>query len=326
MPCGRNDYVDHASRCCQSVSTRPLLRQALIVVIAGLVAFVVVHDWVRTRYGPTPAELAAAKRARVTEPSPVAVHAVHQYARLSAEERNELAEYLRANLIPVSTWVEQLGERTFEVICLGEDHESSTREFLAREFFAKVFVDALLLEATADDLERIEEAIASGSARVPLLEADIAAILRTARTRNAGIEVAGIEETRRQRVARRGMGRAGFRDDSIARNFRDRFQPGRRHVVLIGALHCIDRRSWLFARLRRGDAPRIAGEMLSVRILGQYQYQTVSDFVHFLDRIGFPRRQFVIVDPRYLHPYLDEWFRLLASTMRRYNAVIVFRE
>ena len=303
-----------------------MLRDALIVVVAGLVAFVVVHDWVRTRFGPTPAELAAAKRARVAEPSPVAVHAVHQYLRLTVEERNELAASLHASLIPVSAWVEQLGEKTFEVICLGEDHESSTREFLAREFFANVFIDVLLLEATVDGLERIEAAVASGDARVPLLEADIAEILAAARARNTGIEVAGIEETERQRDARQDLGRAGFRDEAIARNFWEQFRSGRRHVVLIGALHCNDERSWMFARLRREAAPRSAGEMLSVRILGQHQYQTVSDFVHFLDRIGFPRRNFVIVDPQHLHPRLDEWFRLLASTMRRYGVVIVFRE
>ena len=303
-----------------------MLRDGLIVVLAGLVVFVLLHDWVRTRFGPTPAELAAAKRARFAEPSPIAVRAVHRYTQLPAGERRKLDAYLHASLIPMSTWVEQLDERTFQVLCLGENHESSTRDFLAREFFAKIFIDVLLLEATVDSLGRIDEAVVSGDARVSLLEADIAAILRTARARNARIEVAGIEETKRQRLARQRLGRTGFRDETITRNFWDRFQPGRRHAVLFGALHCADQRNWLFERVRQGASPRMAREMLSVRIFGQHQDQPVADFVYFLDRIGFPHQHFVIVNPRDLHPHLDEWFGLLASTMRRYQTVIVFRD
>ena len=296
------------------------------MVLAGLVAFVLLHDWVRTRFGPTPAELAAAKRARYAEPSPIAVHAVHRYTRLAAEERRRLHAYLNASLIPMSTWVEQLGEKSFQVLCLGEDHESSTRDFLAREFFTEVFIDVLLLEATVDGLAGIDEAVAAGDAQVLLLEADIAAILRAARGRNARIEVAGIEETKRQRLARRLSGRSGFRDETIARNLWDRFRPGRRHAVLFGALHCADQRNWLFERVRHEASPRVAGEMFSVRVFGRHQDQAVADFVHFLDQIGFPRRHFAIVNPRDLHPLLDEWFRLLASTMRRYDTVIVFRD
>ena len=303
-----------------------MLRDSLIVVLAGLVAFVLLHDWVRTRFGPTPAELAAAKRARFAEPSPIAVHALHQYTQLSAEERRSLSAYLYASLIPMSTWVDQLDERSFQVLCLGEDHESSTRDFLAREFFPKVSIEVLFLEATVDGLADMDEAVAAGDAEVPLLEADIAAILRAARARNARIEVVGIEETERQRLARQRLGRTGFRDETIARNFWDRFRPGRRHAVLFGALHCANHRNWLFERVRREAPPRMAAEMFSVRIFGQHQDQPVADFVHFLDQIGFPRQHFVIVDPRDLHPRLDEWFWLLASIMRRYHTVIVFRD
>ena len=302
-----------------------MLRDGLIVVLAGLVAFVLIHDWVRTRFGPTPAELAAAKRARFAEPSPIAVHALQQYTRLPAEERRKLDAYLQASLIPMSAWVERLGESTFQVLCLGEDHEPSTRAFLAREFFAKVLFDVLLLEATVDGLERINEAVASGETQVPLLEADVAAILRTARARNTRIKVAGIEETKRQRLDRQRLARAGFRDETIARNFWGQFRPGKRHAVLFGALHCANQQNWLFERVRQEASPQVAKEMRSIRIFGQYQSQPVADFVYFLEQIGFPHRHFVIVNPRELHPHLDEWFWLLASTMRRYHTAVVFR-
>ena len=303
-----------------------MLRDGLIVVAAGLVALVLLHAWVHTRFGPTPDELAAAKRARHAEPSPVAIHAVRRYNQLPAGARRKLDAYLHSSLVPMSTWVEQLRGRTFQVLCMGEDHESSTRDFLAREFFAEVRIDVLLLEATVDGLARMDEAVRAGDARVPLLEVDIAAILRASRTRNPGIEVVGIEETERQRTARRGQGRAGFREDSITSNFRAAFRPGRRHVVLFGGLHCASQPNWLFDRIQRRATPPMTGEMLNVRVFGQYQSQLVADFVHFLDRIGFPHGHFVIADARDLHPLLVEWFWLLAPIMRRYRAVIVFRE
>ena len=313
-------------RCRSSTPIRFVLRDGLIVLLAGLVAFVVLHDWVRTRFGPTPEELAAEKRARYAAPSPIAVHAVHRYTRLSDEERRELTEYLRASLIPMPTWVEQLDRRTFQILCLGEDHESSSRDFLAREFFAGVPIDVLLLEETVDGLAHIDEAVAAGDAQVPLLDADIAAILRAARARNARIDVAGIEETERQRRARQRKEQANLRDESITRNFWGRFQPGRRHVILFGALHCASHPNWLFDRVRREASPRVAREMLSVRVFAQHQGQMVADFVHFLDQIGFPRRHFVIVDAQNLHPYLDDWFWLLSSSVRRYQSAIVFRD
>ena len=303
-----------------------MLRDGLIVVLAGLVAFVLLHDWVRTRFGPTPEELAAAKRARYAEPSPVAHHAVHRYTRLPVEERRELDAYLSANLIPVSAWLDRLAETKFQVLCLGEDHEASTRDFLAREFFTGVSIDVLLLETTADDLARMDEAVAAGEARVPLLDVDIAAILRATRARNPGMEIAGIEETERQRRARQRQEGSSLRDESIEANFRGWFRPGGRHVVLFGGLHCANHRNWLFDRVRRAAPPGLAEEMFSVRVFGQHQNQMVADFVHFLDKVGFPRRDFVIVNARDWHPHLVEWFWLLESAMRRYHTVIVFRD
>lgn len=303
-----------------------MLRDSIIVILAGMVAFVLLHDWVRTRFGPTPAELEAARRAQFAEPSPAALRAVDQFKQLPARERRDLEVYLEANLIPMATWTGQLGERTFQVLCLGEDHEPSTRDFLAREFFSSVSIDVLLLETTVDGLRRIDAAVAAGDARVALLEADIAAILRAARARNARIRVIGIEETKRQRLARQRLGQASFRDDTLARNFLGHFQHGQRHAVLFGALHCANQREWLFEQVRRGLSPRVAEDMLSVRILGDHQDQSVADFVYFLDQIGFPRRPFVIVRSRALHPTLVKWFWLFASTMQRYHTVIVFRD
>ena len=304
----------------------------LIVLLAGLVAFVLLHDWVRTRFGPTPEELAAGRSegpvARYAEPSPVAHHAVHRYTRLPVEERRELEAYLSANLIPMSAWVDRLAERTFQVLCLGEDHEASTRDFLAREFFTGVSIDVLLLETTADELARMDEAVADGEARGCRCWKSISP--RSCGQPAPGIpgrRVAGIEETERQRRVRQRQERpACVTSRSMRTNFWGRFRPGGRHVVLFGGLHCASHRNWLFDRVRRAAPPGLAEEMFSVRVYGQHQNQMVSDFVHFLDKVGFPHRDFVIVNARDLHPHLAEWFWLLESAMRRYHTVVVFRD
>ena len=154
----------------------------------------------------------------------------------------------------------------------------------------------------------------------------MATSLRATRARNPRVEVAGIEETERQRRVRQRQERSSLRDESIETNFWDRFRPGGRHVVLFGGLHCASHRNWLFDRVRRASPPGLAEEMFSVRVFGQHQNQMVADFVHFLDKVGFPHRDFVIVNARDLHPHLAEWFWLFESAMRHYHTVVVFRD
>ena len=103
----------------------------------------------------------------------------------------------------------------------------------------------------------------------PLLDADIMNILRTVKDRNPDIKIYGIEETDKQ--TRQQQGHSNSRDESIAKNFWDTFDPGLRHIILFGALHCANESNWLFHNLFSQASPTLKEEMLNVQILGEHQ-------------------------------------------------------
>ncbi|NIO39821.1 MAG: hypothetical protein GTO41_06295, partial [Burkholderiales bacterium] len=53
-----------------------------------------------------------------------------------------------------------------------------TRAFLARHFFPRYPLDALMLEIRHEDLAILVKLVDSGSSRLSLLEADVAEIIR----------------------------------------------------------------------------------------------------------------------------------------------------
>ena len=67
-------------------------------------------------------------------------------------------------------------------------------------------MDVLALETTTRGLEGIRATVASGGRLVRLLDADLSALLGAALARNPGLRLAGIEETRRQRINRHQVG------------------------------------------------------------------------------------------------------------------------
>jgi len=281
-----------------------VLKNSVVVVLVGLLSFVAIHGWVQSVFGPTPAELDAARRAHFSQPSPNAVRAVHLFRNLSAQERQGIRNYLEESFVPLNEWLAELDLSVFQVLCLGEDHRPATREFLADQFFSAVHVDVLMLEATTDELRVINEALIEGKADVPLLEADIAAVINSARTRNRDVVVAAIEEISQQREERQRGQNIGFRDDTITRNFWRNFRAGQRHAVLFGALHCADRPAWMFEQILRTASREVASQTRGIRIVGAYQDRTIADLLYFLDEIGFSRRNFVIARPQAIHPKL----------------------
>ena len=209
-------------------------------------------------------------------------------------------------------------------MCIGELHEESTRNFLAEEFFANYSADALLLETTPKNLNRLIKRMNAGRDYFPLLGADIMKILRTVKDMNPAIKIWGIEETDEQQKGYHGP--SNSRDQSIARNFWDRFQPGRLHIILFGALHCTNEPNWLFKNLCSQASLPLKERMLNVRVLGEHQNGPLEAFVYFLDEIGIEKKHFVIPNTNSLHPRIYELFQLLnRQTLEKYRSLIVFR-
>lgn len=292
-----------------------------------IVAIVVSFDWAWNEFLISDEDRRLLSKVAPPKYLSVGVQALEQYSALSQSEQLSVRNSLESTLISTKQWLTHLQQSNHSVICLGEDHEDTTREFLANEFFANIEVHTLFLEATTGEMERVSREIEQDQPHVSLLDADIAKIIRAAKALNPKLVLAGIEETKEQERHREREGDRTFRDDSILTNFWRTFTPGERHVVLFGALHCTDKPDWLFERVRLHAPPPIAQNMLNVRVIGEHQDGLLAAFVFFIDEIGVEREDFVIPNTSQLHPLVLKWFAiLLPATLERFQTLVIFRE
>ena len=286
---------------------------AASVVIVVALAFLVAR-WIEENYVPRPVAELPSGPFHNAGYRQTAENALRRLSRLSATEQAVLRKNLEGNIIGVSSWLDSLRKSKIRMLCLGEDHEDSTRRFLARAIFSELRIDGLMLEVTTHQLGRIDQELRWGRGRVALLGANIANVIRAARRRSPDMELIGIEETKSQRIARQKHGSRGTRDESIQNNFWRHFRYGRRHVILFGALHCMDRDEWLYSRTRRLAPTRVVDEMVNVRVLERHQEGAIEALAYFLGKIGIDRDDFVVVDSQAVHPLIFEWFE---STTRK---------
>jgi hypothetical protein len=299
------------------------LARVILATLGGyliILLFLSIYDWIVEEYPRRPTKPASSERIQHPFYHQKATKALQQFSRRPESEQAAIKNNLKSNLISMEQWLAQLGRSDYQIICLGELHEESTRNFLAEEFFAKFSADVLLIETTPENLKRLISRMDAGRDYFPLLNADIMKILRTVKDRNPNIKIWGIEETNEQQK------NSHSRDQSIARNFRDRFQTGRLHIILFGALHCTNEPGWLYENLYSRASPHMKERMLNVQVLGEHQNGPVEAFVYFLDEVGIVKTHFVISNSKSLHPRIYEWFPMLnQETLQKYRAVIVFR-
>ena len=290
-----------------------------------ILLFLSVYDWIAEEYPRRPTKPPSSERIQHPFYHEEAAKALQRFSRLTKPEKNAIQKNLQFSLISIEQWLTHLGQSNYQIMCMGELHEESRRKFLAEEFFTKITTDVLLLEATPMTLRRLIKRIDAGrDYYFPLLDADIMKILRTVKHTNPSIKVWGIEETDEQQKEKRGP--SNSRDQSIANNFWNRFQPGRRHIILFGALHCTNESNWLFKNLCNHAPLPLKERMINVQVLGEHQNGPLEAFVYFLDEIGIEKKSFVISDTGALHPHIYDFFRLLnRQTLEKYGALIVFR-
>jgi len=304
----------------------PLSRVILVTLGGYLLILLVlsVYDWIREEYPIRPTEPTETERIHHQLHHQEAIKALQLFYRLPKFEKIAIKESLKSELISIKQWLTRLRQSNFQILCMGELHKESTRNFLSEEFFANFSVDVLLLEATPRKLNRLIKRMEAGRDYFPLLDADVMNILRTVRDINPDIRIYGIEETDKQ--AKNHHNHSNSRDQSIARNFWGEFEPGLRHIIFFGALHCTNESYWLFQNLYTQASPTLKDEMINVRVLGEHQNGPVEAFVFFIDEIGFEKRHFVIPDTRSLPDFVNEWFPILKrQTLEKYQSLIVFR-
>ncbi len=303
------------------------LARVILATLGGyliILLFWSVYDWIAEEYPRRPTKQPSSERIQHPFYHKEAAKALQQFSRLTKSEKAAIQENLQFSLISIEQWLTHLGQSDYQIMCMGELHEESTRNFLAEEFFEKHSTDLLLLEATPLTLRRLIKRMDAGRDYFPLLDADIIKILRTVKHSNPAIKVWGIEETDEQQKEKRGH--SNSRDQSIANNFWNRFQPGKRHIVLFGALHCTNESNWLFKNLYDHAPLPLKERMFNVKVLGEHQNGPLEAFVYFLDEIGIGKKSFVIPDSRSLPDHIYKWFPLLnRQTLGKYRSLIVFR-
>jgi hypothetical protein len=304
----------------------PLVR-VIVAILGGylmVLLFLSVYDWIVAEYPRRPTKPMRSEGIQHPFYHQEAAKALQRFSRMPEPEKTAIKQNLESHLISMDQWLSHLGQSDYQILCMGELHEESTRNFLAEAFFARFSTDVLLLEATPEDLERLIKRMDAGRDYFPLLDADILNILRSVKNRNPAVKIRGIEETHEQQQGQHGHSMS--RDQSIAHNFWDRYQPGRRHIILFGAFHCTNEPDWLFNNLCSQASPHLKERMLNVRVLGEHQNGPLEAFVYFMDEMGIERTDFVISDTHALHPRIYELFQMLhQETLGMYHALIVFR-
>lgn len=302
---------------------------ALFLIVLGwptaLLLVIAAYQWYDDEYYvPDPLVVS---RAQIQHPNdhPAAVEALSRFEALPRTEQDALLAEIRATIVPMATWFDDIDRQGFALLCLGERHNAQTRRFLAARIFRTLKLDALHLETTAEGLADIERRLAKGREYAPLLGADIAATLRAARAANPSLIVSAIEETDRQWQSRQRLG-AGSRDGSLAANLEAAFLRGGRNLVLFGAFHCTEEADRFYVESRRRLVSETAEQAASLLIIGEHQDGPLEAFVYFLDALGAAPGDFVLVDTNAVPPRIRRWFDLLWNgVFGRYRQVLVFR-
>jgi hypothetical protein len=297
----------------------------VVILSVVLASALLTARWIGERYVPSPRSESAGGVARNPAFLRKAKIALEAYSRLPERDQEALRANLRRNIVAYDTWVKRLRESDVKLLCLGENHEDTTRQFLAEKFFNRVKIDVLVLEATPEQLGQIGQELRWQRKRVLLLGADIAGIIRAARGVNPDIELVGAEETKSQWSARREPHIRATRDDSIQSNFWGHFRYGPRYAILFGALHCQEKGEWLFGAVHRRAPRRVADKMLNVRAVEVHQEGPVEALAYFLQAIGVQRENFVVIDTKAVHPQIYEWFDLLGMMLKDFSVLMVFR-
>jgi hypothetical protein len=304
-----------------------LLRVALIVLGAPVLLLLLLSGarWVMESDDAQSARATAPRHLEDLMYHATVSDALEAFSSLPEAERRALLGELEASLVGTDEWLDSLPAADYSLLCIGEDHEESTRRFLAERLFPRLDIEALYLEATPAELEDIAERIASGEPRVPLLDADIGAVIRAARRRNPAVLVYGIEETREQESAREREDRKAFRDQSIATNFFRSYTPRARALILYGAHHCQGGPNWLYTRIRSAAPAEVVARMHNIRVIGGHQNDHLEAFLFFLGRLGLGGKEFVIPATDRLPPEIHRWFWALRQVWGPYRTLVVFR-
>lgn len=245
--------------------------------------------------------------------------ALQAFYALPDRRQTAIFDELLAAIHPADRYLDRLASQPPELVCLGENHDDYTRDWLARELLPRYPLDVLMLESNPATLTALQQRIAEGETYVPLLGADIAGTISMARSHNPQLRLEAIDMPPGARATQ-----PVTRDQFIAARVIGSRRAGSRHLVLLGALHCADSPGWLYQTLSDRRANDGYDSLLNLRLLGMHQEGPGEAFVRFLDGIGIPHGDFAIADTRQLPPAVQRWFTHF-DALRGYRALLIYR-
>lgn len=252
--------------------------------------------------------------------------ALNRYNTFDPVQQSAMREAISDLIQPLETWMPQIDQQNFDLLCLGENHEDYIRRFAAEHVFNVLSYDILFLEATQEQAEDILEQVRDGEDRVELLGADLGPVMRSVLQKNPDIEVYGIEETEEQKKARQKVLEGG-RETTIENNLRELYQPGKQHLILYGAFHCSNTWNWLYYRIKQTPGKLSGAKTRSIRLNRQHLEGPIEAFVYFLDEIRVaPKQHFVITENAALPEEIKKWFPFFqANELGISESMIIFR-
>jgi|GEM_PF-783367 len=297
------------------------------VAIIGAVLVLDLFDWLNAPVGLQEPNITSVQHLNY---QPLTTRAVEAFGALPEDEQKSLKQALTEAVQVPSEWLGAINQRDLLLVCLGEDHTEATRFVLAHTVLPMLSFDDLMIEATGANVAQYDKALRKADTHIPLLGADISAVLRAALNHSPGHRVIGIEETPEQMDQRANNG-PQFREDSIEANYTSARNPKHRTVVLFGANHCRDEPSWLFGRVTGANSPT-RSSALSIRILPDHYDGPTEAFVNFLIAIGVlpadveDQRSFVIHGRSSLPPLVQDWFGVFVQNrLDVFDAVLIYR-
>jgi len=254
----------------------------------------------------------------------IGYYAHHKYLSSPIDLQRRVSSNLEQIVQPLDVWLAWLKTVEIDFICIGESHQENYRHFLAQHFFPHYPLDALYIEARELPAKIMNLRADIGEDHIDLLNADIASIIRVARSVNPNIVIIGIEESGGQRKNRR-ESLSGSRDQSIYENIIEHYVPGQRAAALLGALHCNHRWNWLYTKLDQPDSPLATSKLLNMRLLSERKDLLSREWNRFMELMGYSNDNYVLMDTRSLDPLLHEWFLDLTDSLVNYQSVVLFR-
>jgi len=306
----------------------PLVFRGLLFGPMVLILVIMTYQWFAKEYPSRPQAIVNKDIIQHPNYHGIATEALASFAKLPPVEQTSLIKNLNNNLLPLQQWLKNLAHIDDLILCLGESHRETTRQFLAEMIFADFKFNALYLEANEYKLNKIKQRLESSSAYFPLLNADVLALLRKVQQQNPLVDIFPIDVDKRSNetktTAQQGI--RPTRDDKILSNFNRHYTQQTRNIVLFGAMHCSYSATWFYGKLLAKKNQHLTSILLNARVFSEHEDGPIEAFVYFLDQVVPTPEHFVINDTRAFAAIINQWFPLTQKvTFKSFQSIIIYR-